>query len=133
MQRQTRQQTLDVTTGKRSSKGNPVKFNRDDLVITDCNVTRSNYGTASKPKFPLTESWSTVLLPALDALVKPGGPCDGAIVVHQEDNAGPHIDKQGIQNMVTGAIRLEGVEARTSGPSGPVYQRARLADVPCNE
>jgi hypothetical protein len=29
----------------------------------------------------------------LDELVKEGGPCDGAIVVHQEDNAGPHIDK----------------------------------------
>ena len=93
VQRQTRQQTVDVTTGKRSSKGNPVKFNRGDLVITDCNVTGSNYGTASNPKFPLMELWSTVLLPALDALVKPGGPCDGAIVVHQEDNAGPHIDK----------------------------------------
>jgi hypothetical protein len=25
--------------------------------------------------------------------VKPGGPCEGAVVVHQEDNAGPHIDK----------------------------------------
>jgi hypothetical protein len=93
VQRQSRQQTVDVTTGKRSSKGNPVKFNRGDLVITDCNVTESNYGTASKPKFTLMELWSTVLLPALDALVKPGGSCDGAIVVHREDNAGPHIDK----------------------------------------
>ncbi len=84
---------MDVTTGKRSSKGNPVKFNRGNFVITDCNVTGSNYGTASKPKFPLMEMWSTVLLPALDVLVMTGGPCDGAIVVHQEDNAGPHIDK----------------------------------------
>ena len=25
--------------------------------------------------------------------MKPGGPCEGAVVVHQEDNAGPHIDK----------------------------------------
>jgi hypothetical protein len=25
--------------------------------------------------------------------VKPGGPCEGAVVVHQEDNAGLHIDK----------------------------------------
>jgi hypothetical protein len=78
---------------KRSSKGNAVKFNRGDLVMTDCNVTGSNYGTATKPKFPLLELWTTVLLPALEALVKPGGPCEGAIVVHQEDNAGPHIDK----------------------------------------
>jgi hypothetical protein len=32
-------------------------------------------------------------LPELDALVMPGGPCEGAVVVHQEDNASPHIDK----------------------------------------
>ncbi len=35
----------------------------------------------------------TVLLPELEAVVKSGGPCEGAVVVHQEDNAGPHIDK----------------------------------------
>ena len=93
MQRKVNEQTVDVQTGKRSSKGNAVKFNRGDLVMTDCNVTGSNYGTATKPKFPLLELWTTVLLPALEALVKPGGPCEGAIVVHQEDNAGPHIDK----------------------------------------
>ncbi len=63
------------------------------VVALDCNVTGSNYGTASKPKFPLMELWTTVLLPELDALVKPGDPCEGAVVVHQEDNAGPHIDK----------------------------------------
>ena len=37
--------------------------------------------------------WHNVLLPEMDALVDEGGPCAGAIVVHQEDNAGPHIDK----------------------------------------
>ncbi len=43
-----------------------------DLVLTDCNVTgsTSNYGTASKPKFPLMELWTSVLLPELDDLVK---------------------------------------------------------------
>ena len=90
VQRKTREQTVNLETGKRTSKGNTVKFNRGDLVITDCNVTGSTYGTASKPKFPLMELWTTVLFLELDALVKPGGPCDGAIVVHQEDNAGPH-------------------------------------------
>ena len=93
VQRKVREQTLDAATGKRFSKGNAVKFNRGDLVLTDCNVTGSNYGTATKPKFPLMELWATVLFPELDALVKVGGPCEGAIVVHQEDNAGPHIDK----------------------------------------
>ncbi len=39
------------------------------------------------------ELWTTVLLPELDALVRSGGLCEGAVVVHQEDNTGPHIDK----------------------------------------
>jgi hypothetical protein len=55
MKKQVREQTIDAVTGKRRSKGNPIKFNRGDLVLTDCNVTGSNYGTASKPKFP---SWN---------------------------------------------------------------------------
>ncbi len=87
------QQTVDAVTGKRVFKGNPLKYNRGDLVLTDSNVTGSNYGTPTKPKFPLMALWQNVLLPELDELVKEGGPCDGAIVVHQEDNAGPHIDK----------------------------------------
>jgi hypothetical protein len=93
MQRKVNQQTIDVETGKRKQKGNPLKYNRGDSVLTDCNVTRFNYGKASKPMFPLMELRTTVLLPELDALVGPGGPCEGAVVVHQEDNAGPHIDK----------------------------------------
>jgi len=93
MQRRVSEQTMDAVTGKRVSKGNPVKYNRGDLVLTDCNVTGSNYGTPTKPKFPLMALWQNVLLPEIDALVAEGGPCAGAIVVHQEDNAGPHIDK----------------------------------------
>jgi hypothetical protein len=93
MQRKVSQQTVDAVTGKRVSKVNPLKYNRGDLVLTDCNVTGSNYGTPTKPKFPLMALWQNVLLPELDELAKEGGPCDGAIVVHQEDNAGPHIDK----------------------------------------
>jgi hypothetical protein len=46
-----------------------------DDNVPDDNVTGFTYGTASKPKFPLMEVWTTVLFPELDALVKPGGPC----------------------------------------------------------
>ncbi len=53
MQRKVSEQTIDAVTGKRVSKGNRVKYNRGDLVLTDCNVTGSNYGTPTKPKFPL--------------------------------------------------------------------------------
>ncbi len=47
-------------------------------------------------KITLSRLWHNVLLPEMDALVEVevGEPCcEGAIVVHQEDNAGPHIEK----------------------------------------
>jgi hypothetical protein len=72
MQRKVHEQTIDAETGKRTSKGNPVKFNRGDLALTDCNVTSSNFGTATKPKFPLMQLWATVLLPEMEALVQEG-------------------------------------------------------------
>jgi hypothetical protein len=61
---------------------------RGDLFLTDCNVTGTDPGTPDKPKFPLKPMWEYGLLPQLDALVGPGGQCEGATVVHQEDNAG---------------------------------------------
>ncbi len=76
MQTKVNEQIVDAATGKRKQKGNPLKYNRGDLVLTDCNVTGSNYGTVSKPKFSSIELWTTVLLPELDTLVKPGGPCE---------------------------------------------------------
>jgi hypothetical protein len=59
-------------------------------LLTDCNVTGTDTGTPVKPKFALRPLWEHGLLPSLDALVAVGGLCAGAIVVHQEDNAGPY-------------------------------------------
>ena len=64
------------------------RVNKGDCVLTDCNVTGTNVGTPDKPKFALRPLWEYSLLPSLDALVAEGGQCAGAIVVHQEDNAG---------------------------------------------
>jgi hypothetical protein len=66
------------------------QHNKGDVIAADCNVTGTDCGTPSKPKFPLKALWEHVLIPALEALVAPGGRCSGATVVHQEDNAGPH-------------------------------------------
>jgi hypothetical protein len=118
MQRKVSEQTVNAETGKRTSKGNPVKFNRGDLVLTDCNVTGSNYGSATKPKFPLMELWTTVLFPEFDALVEPGGPCEGAIVVHQEDNAGPHIDKT-YKAWLQAEFDTRGWKLEHQAPQGP--------------
>ena len=70
----------------RGKSGKTVK--KGDCVLTDCNVTGTNQGTPDKPKFALRPLWQYSLLPSLDALVALGGQCEGAIVIHQEDNAG---------------------------------------------
>ncbi len=57
----------------------------------DCNVTGTNQGTPDKPKFVLRPMWEYGLLPQLNALAEPGGQCAGAMVVHQEDNAGEAV------------------------------------------
>jgi hypothetical protein len=64
------------------------------------------------------ELWTTVLFLALDALVKPGGPCDGAIVVHQEDNAGPHIDKV-YKTWLQEQFNIRGWKLEHQAPQGP--------------
>ncbi len=65
-----------------------MKVVRGDCLLTDCNVTGTDVGTPDKPKFALRALWEHGLLPSLDALVGPGGQCEGALVIHQEDNAG---------------------------------------------
>jgi hypothetical protein len=60
--------------------------------MVDCEVTGSQTGPVAKPKFALKNFWMHVLLPTLDKLVAQGGPCEGAMVVFQEDNAGPHTE-----------------------------------------
>jgi hypothetical protein len=63
---------------------------KGDCLLTDCNVTGTDAGTPDKPKFALRPLWEFGLLPSFDALTGPGGQCEGAVVVHQEDNAGLH-------------------------------------------
>ena len=65
-----------------------VKVVKGDCLLTDCNVTGTDVGTPDKPKFALRALWEYGLLPSLDSLVGPGGQCEGALVIHQEDNAG---------------------------------------------
>lgn len=64
------------------------RITKGDMILTDCNVTGTNTGTPDKPKFALRLLWEHCLFPSLDAVVAVGGKCEGAIVVHQEDNAG---------------------------------------------
>ncbi len=65
-----------------------IRIKKGDMTLTDCNVTGTDTGTPDKPKFSLRLLWEHCLFPSLNALVGIGGQCEGAIVVHQEDNAG---------------------------------------------
>ena len=53
-----------------------------------------NAGTPQIPCFPLRSLWEHSLFPAIKALTAPAGPCAGAQVVFQEDNAGPHTNHE---------------------------------------
>jgi hypothetical protein len=90
----TKEVTKNAITGRNELKNKTIKNNKGDLVHQDCNVTGTDTGTPSNPKFSLKGLWEDCLLPQLDALVAADGPCAGAIVCHQEDNAGPHIERQ---------------------------------------
>jgi hypothetical protein len=57
-----------------------VRVNKGDCLLTDCNVTGSDIGSPDKPKFALRALWEYGLLPS-DAVVGPGGQCEGAKVV----------------------------------------------------
>jgi hypothetical protein len=80
----------DPETGRTFFKGNPIKHKRGEPYLVDCNVTGSDPGTPTDPKFPLQRLWEHTLIDSIADLVKPGGPCEGAQVIFQEDNAGPH-------------------------------------------
>jgi hypothetical protein len=60
--------------------------------LVDCAVTDSDGGTATKSCFPLRKLWEFTLIPAIAQMVDVGGPCEGAMVAVQQDNAGPHIE-----------------------------------------
>ena len=75
-----------VRESRRDEQGNlhydgKVLREKGDVYMVDCNVTGSDSGTASQPKFPLK-----------GRLVGPGGKYEGYLPVFQGDNAGPHED-----------------------------------------
>ncbi len=57
-------------------------------------VTGVNPGTPTNPCYPSQKLWQYTLIPAIAQLIDTGGPCEGAQVVVQQDNAGPHIEEE---------------------------------------
>ena len=90
--RDIRHSSRDPVTGRVTFRGNPIKHRKGVPYLVDCNVTGSDPGTPSSPCFPLQNLWEHCLVPCIENLVAPGGPCEGAQVIFQEDNAGPHVE-----------------------------------------
>ena len=86
--------------------------------MQDCNVTGSTKGTADKPCFPVKSVWEHSLLPAIEDLVRVGGPCEGAQVVFQEDNAGPHQEGD-YTAWMTREFETRGWKLELQAPQGP--------------
>jgi len=78
--------------GRTRYRGNPIKHRKGEPYLIDCNVTGSDRGSPTNPKFALRDLWEYTLIPSIEDLVRVGGPCEGATVIFQEDNAGPHCD-----------------------------------------
>ncbi len=93
--RDVRYSSKDPVTNRITFAGNAIKHPKGVPYLVDCNVTGSNPGTSSLLYFPLKLLWEHSLMPAIKKLVGQGGPCEGAQVVYQEDNAGnagPHTE-----------------------------------------
>ncbi len=101
-------------------------------MLMDCNVTGTDTGTPSNPKFALKGLWEDCLLPQLDALVADNGPCAGAVVCHQEDNAGPH--KEGnFHSWLEAEFKKRNWQLKLQAPQGPyIHECTRLTTFSSN-
>jgi hypothetical protein len=90
-----------------------VKYNgetlreKGDAYLVDCNVTGSNTGTASDPKFALKDLFEETVFPAVEEIIGAGGKYEGYLPVFQGDNAGPHVDS-GFDSYVKGECGQRG-------------------------
>ena len=129
--RDTYESSRDVN-GRIKFKGNPIKRRKGIPYKVDCNVTGSDRGTPTAPKFALKDLWEYTLIPSIEKLVAEGGPCEGATVIFQEDNAGPHCDatyRDFLQKAFEERqwlIELQAPQGKTTPPLLHTYHRYEL-------
>jgi hypothetical protein len=111
----TKEVTKNTITGRNESKNNAIKNNKCDLVLQDCNVTGTDTGTPSNPKFSLKDLWEDCLLPQLDVLVAADGPCRGHCMSPRRQCR--PAQRRPIPSMARGRIQEKELAVRTSGPS----------------
>ena len=89
-------------------------------------------GTPDVPCFPLKVLWEHSLIPAIKALTATGGPCAGAQVVFQEDNAGPHTEKRYASWMIETFADL-GWKIELQAPQGKTLTALFITDCIWND
>jgi hypothetical protein len=96
----------------------------------DGNVTGTNEGTSTKPKFALINLWKHRLLPMLDHLTSPGQRYHGVVVVLQQDNAGPHLEGSLNAFLDAEIAKRPGWKRSDQAPQGPYCNVLDLAIFP---
>lgn len=113
----------------------PLIREKGDVYFVDANVTGSNCGTATKPKFALKELWKHHIFPKLDALTRGGppgirGPYHGYKVVLQQDGAGPHTEGDLAAYLQGEVGRRDGWLISDQAPQSPYVNVLDLAVFP---
>ncbi len=98
-------------------KGNAIKHHKGVPYLVNCNVTGSKLGTPTEPSFPLKLLWEHCLIPSVEKLIAPDGPCYGAHVILQEDNAGPHTEHN-YTSWLKSEFKLRKWRIELQGPQG---------------
>ncbi len=96
----------------------------------DCNAKGFDAGTPDVPCFPLKVLWEHSLIAAIKALTATDGPCAGAQVVFQEDNAGPHTEKRYASWMIDTFADL-GWKIELQAPQGKMFLYFPVPSHPC--
>ena len=107
-----------------------MKHHKGEPFLVDCNVTGSDPGTPTDPKFALKSLWEYTLIPTIEALVAPDGPCEGATVIFQEDNAGPHNCRV-YRGFLEDAFTERGWFIRLQAPQGMITFSAVVPSLSC--
>ena len=98
-------------------------------MLVDSNVTGTDRGTASKPKFALKGLWENALFSSIGNLVKAGARYEGYTVVFQEDNAGPHQEGN-YSTWLREEFKKRGWKLELQAPQGPYTNVLDLAVFP---
>jgi hypothetical protein len=124
-----RESTGSLAEGNLRYNGKLIR-EKGDFYQVPANVTGSNEGTSTNPKFALLNLWKHRLLPIIDHLTSPGQRYHGVEVVLQQDNAGPHLEGSLNAFLDAEIAKRPGWKRSDQAPQGPYCNVLDLAIFP---